>query len=160
MDLQAFQGNHRCECVNHRRRGWHLSSYWSNDEAVCTWEPNTVSANGPQEGLDGRFIADLIARHGIGTAVAAARRAEGEKLSGEPPLQYATASLLMTYLRPALFSGPLTLRARITAFEPGRATLACSLFTAGEECVRAEIIAVRVGRPALRGEPRPVIRDR
>src|SRR3989442_3847493 len=113
MDLQAFQGNHRCECANHRRRGWHLSSYWLNDEAVCTWEPKTVSANGPQEGLDGPFIADLIARHGIGTAVAAARRAQGEKLCGDPPLQYATASLLLTYPIQALLTRSLRLQDRI-----------------------------------------------
>ena len=148
MDEQAFQDafseNHCWGCGPLNPHGLQIKSYWSGDEAICTWQPQSYHSSGPQHILNGGIIAVLMDCHCVWTAVAAAYRAEGRAMTSEPLLYYATASLQVTYLRPTPIAGPVVARARITSMTERKTLLACSLSSGGEECARGELVAVRV----------------
>ena len=94
--------------------------------------------------LFGGIIAALIDCHSICTAYAAAFRATGEPIGTDDTVWYATASLQVSYLRPTPLPAQLTLRARVTEIAGRRTNVTCSLYAAGQECARGEVIAVRV----------------
>jgi hypothetical protein len=151
MDISIFQNERlrgfRCECSGHVAAGWRLESYWAEDEAVCTWYPRAIPALSSPEVIEDRTLADLIVCHCLGTAVAAARLADGPQGNPALRIRYAAASLRMTYLSPATDNTPLTLRARVRELDDGTTTLTCSLFTDVEEHARGEVVAVRVPAP-------------
>lgn len=145
---QAFQDslseNFCWGCGPLNPHGLQIKSYWSGDEAVCTWQPQPYHTAGPRHILNGGIIAVLMDCHCVCTAVAGAYRTEGRAMSSQPPLLYATASLQVTYLRPTPIVAPLLLRARIASMTEKKTLLVCSLFSGGEECARGEVVAVRV----------------
>jgi len=147
-DKQAFQDafseNYCWGCGTHNPHGLQIKSCWSGDEAICTWQPERYYTSGAQHILNGGIISVLMDCHCIGTAVAAAYRAEGRAITSEPSLFYATASLQVTYLRPTPISAPVMLRAQITSMAEKKTLLNCSLFSGEEECARGEVVAVRV----------------
>lgn len=147
-DEQAFQDafseNHCWGCGPLNPHGLRIKSYWSGDEAICTWQPQPYHSSGAQHILNGGIIAVLMDCHCVCTAVAAAYRAEGRAMSSKPLLFYATASLQVTYLRPAPIAEPVVARAQITSTTERKTLLTCSVFSGGEECARGELVAVRV----------------
>ena len=147
MDPRAFQdgigGNH-CWGCGANEHGLQIKSYWSGDEAICTWQPQAYHVAGPLHILNGGIIATIIDCHSVCTAIAAAYRAEGREIGTEPSIWYATASLQVTYLCPTPVKEPIVLRARIKEMKERKTTLTCSLFAKGEECARGELVAVRV----------------
>ena len=143
IEQQAGQRNYRCQCANYSIRGWHLTSFLSSEENVCTWEPRAVAGRGAQEGLDGLTITDLISSHSIGAAMAAAQQASGRPLGAEPAFQYAATSLRIIILGPPLIRGTLTLRGRVTELAAEQVTVACSLFTGDKEYARSDVVVVR-----------------
>jgi acyl-CoA thioesterase FadM len=76
--------------------------------------------------------------------MAAAYQAEGREIGTEPLIWCATASLLITYLRPTPLGGPIDLRARVKELGEKKITVDCSVLANGEECARGEVVAVRV----------------
>jgi acyl-coenzyme A thioesterase PaaI-like protein len=121
-----------------------IKSYWSGDEAVCTWQPEPYHAAGPLHVVNGGIIATIIDCHSVCTAIAAAYRAEGRQIGTEPLIWYVTRSLQVTYLRPTPIDQPLVLRARMKEMNERTTILICSLFGKGEECAQGEVVAVRV----------------
>jgi acyl-coenzyme A thioesterase PaaI-like protein len=155
VEIQAFQdnipGNYCWGCGNINEHGLQIKSYWSDDEAVCTWQPKPYHAAGPTHVLNGGIIATVIDCHSVCTAIAAAYRAEGREIGTEPLIWYVTKSLQVTYLRPTPLDQPITLRARIKETNEKVTILTCSLFEKGkgEECARGEVVAVRVANAWL-----------
>jgi acyl-coenzyme A thioesterase PaaI-like protein len=155
VEIQAFQdkipGNYCWGCGNINEHGLQIKSYWSGDEAVCTWQPKPYHAAGPTHVLNGGIIATVIDCHSVCTAIAAAYRAEGREIGTEPPIWYVTKSLQVTYLRPTPIDQPITLRARIKETNEKATILTCSLFEKGkgEECARGEVVAIRVANAWL-----------
>lgn len=119
MKQRAFQDqlreNHCFGCGSANEHGLQIKSYWSGDQAVCTWQPQTFHAAGPPDLLNGGIIATLIDCHSICTAIAAAYHAEGREIGSEPPVWYVTASLKVRYLRPTPIDQPVVLRARYSS---------------------------------------------
>jgi len=148
IDALAFQeqlsGNHCWGCGSLNAYGLQIKSHWSGHEAVCTWDPKPYHTAGPKHVLNGGIIATVIDCHCICTAIAAAYRAEGRKIGMEPTIWYATGSLQVTYRRPTPADRPVLLRARIEESKQRKTVLTCALFAGGEECARAEVVAVRV----------------
>ncbi|MFQ5944451.1 MAG: PaaI family thioesterase, partial [Anaerolineales bacterium] len=124
--------------------GLQIKSYWSGDEAVCTWQPEEHHMAGPSHILNGGIIATVIDCHCICTAIAAAYRAEGRAMNTEPSIWYATASLQISYLNPTPIHEPVILRARVKETKGKKTVVSCSLYAREEECARAELLAVRV----------------
>jgi acyl-coenzyme A thioesterase PaaI-like protein len=140
----AFSENHCWGCGPLNPHGLQIKSYWSGEEAICTWQPQPYHTSGPPHILNGGIIAVLMDCHCVCTAVAAAYRAEGRSLSSQPRLLYVTASLQVTYLRPTPIAAPVVIRAHITSTTGKKTLLACSLHSEGDECARGELVAVRV----------------
>jgi acyl-coenzyme A thioesterase PaaI-like protein len=148
MKPLAFQDeipdNHCWGCGSRNPHGLQIKSYWSGEDAVCTWHPENYHAAGPEDVLNGGVIATIIDCHCICTAVAAAYREEDRAPSTQPPIWYVTGALNVSYLRPTPIQGPVVLRANIQEMKPKKTVLACSLYSNEEECVRAQVVAVRV----------------
>ena len=150
MTQRAFQdevsGNNCWGCGSGNDNGLQIKSYWSGDEAVCTWQPQPHHSAGPRHVLNGGIIATVIDCHCGWTAIAAAYREEGREINTEPLIWYATASLNVKYLRPTPLDQAVVLRARVKESIGKKTILTCSLFAKGEECAVGEVVAVRVPR--------------
>ena len=71
--------NHCWGCGPANEHGLRIKSYWSGEEAVCTWQPGEQHSAGPLEILNGGVIATLFDCHCVCTAIAAAYRAESRE---------------------------------------------------------------------------------
>jgi acyl-coenzyme A thioesterase PaaI-like protein len=148
---QAFQDtiaeNHCWGCGTLNPHGLRIKSHWAgdaSDEAICNWQPWAEHMAGPTHILNGGIIAALIDCHCVCTAMAAAYRAEGLPLEGEPRLWYVTGSLQVTHLRPTPIAAPVKLRAPVLAMAERKTQLICTLYSGDEACSRGEVVAVRV----------------
>ena len=148
MKNLAFQdeipNNHCWGCGSENSHGLQIKSFWSGDEAICTWHPEPHYVAGPKHILNGGVIATVIDCHCICTAIAAAYREEGRSMNSKPQIWYATASIDISYLRPSPINQPVNLVAKIQEMKPKKTTLICSLFVEKDECARGEVVAVRV----------------
>ena len=144
----AFQDqipDNRCfGCGPENDRGLQLKSYWEDDVAVSTFVPSPHHMAGPPHILNGGIIATIIDCHSICTAIAHAYRMENRPLGSAPLIWCATASLKVTYLRPAPIDAPVTLRARIVSASARKAVVSCSVTSGNEPCAESEVVAVRV----------------
>ena len=141
---QLGEVNYCWGCGPFNDHGLHIKSYWTGDEAVCTWQPSSYHSAGPLHIVNGGIIATLIDCHCACTAMATAYQAEGREIGSEPLIWYATVSLQVSYLHPVPINDPLTLRGRVKEMGDRKAIVTCSLFAKGEECARGEVVAVRV----------------
>jgi acyl-coenzyme A thioesterase PaaI-like protein len=97
----------------------------------------------------GGLLASLVDCHGTGTAALAAYAAEGRAPGSEPPLRYVTASLRVDYLKPTPLGPELVLKGRPMEVKGKKVVVAVSLLADGIECVRGEVIAVRMPESML-----------
>lgn len=148
MDQDAFQDHiaekHCWGCGVLNEHGLRIRSHWTDDEAVCTWQPKGWHKAGPEHILNGGVIATIIDCHCICTAIANAYRAEGRAMNTEPGIWYVTASLQVTYLKPTPIHEPVVLRARVKEIKGKKTIVTCSLLANDEECAHGEVVAVRV----------------
>jgi len=145
---RAFQDqireNYCWGCGSLNEHGLQIKSFWSGNEAVCTWRPKGYHSAAPQHILNGGIIATIIDCHCVCTAIAAAYRAEGREIGTDPPIWHVTGSLQVSYLRPTPINEPVILRARIKEIKERKTILTCSLFAKGAECARGEVVALRM----------------
>lgn len=132
-------------CGTSNADGLHVRSYWSGDEAVCTWQPRELFTAGTSGILNGGIIATVIGCHSTAAATAHAYQAENRPFGSDPRIQFVTALLQVRYLRPTSVARPVTLRARVGRADHRRTVVHCSVLSDGVECARGELEAVRVG---------------
>jgi len=143
--FQDLMKGHYCwGCGTLNEHGLKIKSYWSGDEAVCTWKPSGIYMAGPKHVLNGGIIASVIDCHSVCTAIAAAYRAENREIGTEPSFWYVTGSLNIKYLRPTAINEEIVLRAKVEEMMGKKTTLTCSLNSMGKECASAEVVAVKV----------------
>ncbi len=151
----AFQdqlkGNHCWGCSPTNASGLHIKSFWSGDEAVCSWNPGEQHSAATPRVLNGGIIGTIIDCHCICTAIADAFRREGRPVGTEPAIWYATGALNVSYQSPSPIDEPVTLRARITETTDKRTNLSCTLTSAGKQRATAELVAVRVPQEWMAG---------
>ncbi|MEO0874765.1 MAG: PaaI family thioesterase, partial [Bacteroidota bacterium] len=94
--------------------------------------------------LNGGIIASLIDCHCMGTAAAAAYRAEGRQLGTEPEYRYATGTMNIRYLKPTPNDKTVELRARVTEIKGRKTVLHCAFYAGGQMTAEAEIVGIRV----------------
>jgi acyl-CoA thioesterase FadM len=63
-----------------------------------------------------------------------------------------TANLNVTYLKPTPLGQELFLRAAVKELTPKKAIVRCALYAGENECVQAEVVAVRVPSDRLNQE--------
>jgi len=141
-DPAYFNYCYGCGPLN--EHGLHIQSYWDGDETVCRFQAKPYHTAFPGY-VYGGLIASLIDCHSMGTAVAAAYRAEGREMGTPPSLRFVTASLRVDFLRPTrLGDYPLELRSRIQEIKGRKVVVATDVAVQGEVCVRGEAVAVRM----------------
>ncbi|RJP65530.1 MAG: PaaI family thioesterase [Candidatus Abyssobacteria bacterium SURF_17] len=135
-------------CGADNPRGLHIKSYWEGDEGVCRWRPEPFHSSGPPDSLNGGVAATLIDCHSVYTAVATAYRLEGREMGQGEPVDYATAKLTVEYKRRTPMNATLELRSRVVKKGNRSMVVETVLLAEGQECVRGEVIAVRVSPEA------------
>lgn len=131
-------------CGADNEHGLKIKSYWEGEEGVCRWKPKPHHSSGPDDSLNGGVAATLIDCHSVYTAVATAYRLEGREIGEGEEIDYATAKLTVTYLRRTPMDTTLEVRSRMIK-KGNRSMVVESILSAdGEECVRGEVVAVRV----------------
>jgi len=150
MEQPAFQdamgGNHCWGCGKDNPKGLQIKSYWDGEETICTFPPRPEHMAGPTHILNGGIIATAIDCHAVCSAIASLYRLEEREIGSGEVIWCATANLDVTYLRPTPIDRPLLLRARIKEVSPSRrkVQVECSLHSGRAECVKAQVLAVRV----------------
>lgn len=124
--------------------GLHIKSTWDGEDAVCVWQPAPEHMAGPRQVLNGGIIATVIDCHSICTAVADAYRAEGRQVGSEPFIWLVTASLAVSYRKPAPLDRRLRVTGRITERTGRKTIVTATVFAGEEECATGEVVAVRV----------------
>jgi acyl-coenzyme A thioesterase PaaI-like protein len=148
MTEKAFQDfypehfSHCYGCGRLNEHGLQIKSHWDGKETVAAFHPKPYHTALPGY-VYGGLIASLIDCHCVGTASAAACRAEGRDMGAQPPPRFVTASLHVDYVRPTPL-GPLEIRARVKEIKPRKVVMTATLSSKGEICARGEVVAVQV----------------
>jgi acyl-coenzyme A thioesterase PaaI-like protein len=130
-------------CGRLNQHGLQIKSFWDGDETVCLFQPRPYHIAIPGY-VYGGLLASLIVCHSTGSAAAAAYRAAGRTLDGEPALRFLTASLHVDYLKPTPLDTLLEVRARIKEVKGRKVVVASTLSANGQVTVRGEVVAVQV----------------
>lgn len=142
--FQDFMPGNICfGCGKEHPDGLRIKSYWEGEEAVCIWY-SQEKYQGWKNVLNGGVLASIIDCHTMGTAMAAAYKAEGRALNTQPDYRYATGTLTIRYLKPTPNDQPITLRARISEVKGRKTTLTCKAWSGDMLTATADVIAIRV----------------
>jgi acyl-coenzyme A thioesterase PaaI-like protein len=158
MPGKAFQDHYPDEvaqcygCGRLNEHGLQIKSYWDGEETLCVYTPRPYHMAIPGY-VYGGLIASLIDCHSTGTAAAAAYRARGLEMEGDPDptLRFLTASLHVDYLRPTPLGIPLEVRATIREIKGRKVVVESTLSANGQICARGVVVAVQV--PELPRQP-------
>ncbi len=146
---KAFQDYYKDEysvcygCGRLNPHGLQIKSYWDGEQSVCRIMPqpyHTAMAGYVYGGL----IASAIDCHGTGTAAAAAFRAAGQPMGGEPGYRFVTASLHVDYLRPTPIDAPMELRGSVEEINGRKVIVAVTLSSKGKICARGRVVAIQL----------------
>lgn len=130
-------------CGRHNPNGLHIRTEWNGIEGIFRFKPKPYHTAFPGV-VYGGLLASLIDCHSIGTAIAAAYDTEGRNPGTEPEITYVTGNLNVTYLLPTPMDTELTLKAKIKEQKGKKTIVTCSLFAGDKECVRGEVVGIRV----------------
>ena len=136
-------GNVCFGCGNENPDGLQIKSYWEGDEAVCVWN-SQEKYHGWRNILNGGILATLIDCHCMGTAMAAACRAEDRDLGSDPEYRYATGTLSVKYIAPTPNDKPIELRTSVQEIKGKKVTMHCDVFVEGKKTAESSVIAIRV----------------
>ena len=120
-----------------------IRSYWDGQEAVAVLEPRPYHIGVPGY-VYGGLIASVIDCHCIGTASAAALRAENRNIETSPPIRFVTASLNVDYLKPTPIGIELEIRARVTEIKGRKVVVAATVSAEQEVCASGKVVAVQM----------------
>jgi len=149
LEPQAFQDlipdNFCFGCGPTNPNGLRIKSFWHDDgESICHYQPEPHHTAGPTQILNGGIIATLIDCHCICTAIADSYRREGREIGSTPTIWYATASLNVSYLKPAPIKPPVRLLAHVIEATGKKTSLTCEVLSGNTKCAAGEVVAVRV----------------
>ena len=149
MNQKAFQDyypeeqSHCYGCGTLNEHGLKIRSYWDGQDAVAVLEPRPYHIGIPGY-VYGGLIASVIDCHCIGTASAAALRAEGRDIETSLPLRFVTASLHVDYLKPTPIGAALEVRAQVKQIKGRKVIVAATVLAKDEVCARGEVVAVQM----------------
>ena len=143
QDFYPDDFSHCYGCGRLNESGLRIRSFREGDEAVCRFTPAPHHLSVPGF-VYGGLLASLVDCHAMGAAADAAYRAEGRAPGTEPPLRYVTASLKVDFLRPTPHGPEIEVRARAREVKGRKVVLDARVIVAGQECVRGEVVAVRM----------------
>jgi acyl-coenzyme A thioesterase PaaI-like protein len=138
-------------CGRLNTHGLHVRTVWAGDETLSRFTPRAEHMAMPGF-VYGGLIASLIDCHAMGTAAAAAERAEGREIGAAPAPRFVTASLHVDYLTPTPLGPELELRARVTEAGARKAVVSVTVAARGVITARGEVVAVRIPASMTRPE--------
>ncbi len=150
QDLYPDDFAHCFGCGRLNAEGLHIRTEWDGDEGVARLRPAARYLALPGF-VYGGLIASLVDCHGIGTAAAAAMRAEGLRPGEDESPRFVTASLTVDYLTPTPAGSELVARARPVEVKGRKVVVDVSVQADGTECARGRVVAVRVPESMLGG---------
>lgn len=129
-------------CGADNPHGMKIKSFLEGDEAVSTWRAKEHHCSYPGY-LNGGVACTLIDCHSAWAAFALECREKGADMGAKADLPTGwTRAMTVEFLKPTPLDAELTLRARVSKRGRTSRTVSCSLYAAGEECVRAEVTLV------------------
>ncbi|TFG14267.1 MAG: PaaI family thioesterase [Promethearchaeota archaeon] len=143
QDIWADEMSYCFGCGRNNDQGLRIKSYWDGDEAICIWTPEEHH-KAAENVLCGGIIATLIDCHCLNTVTATIAKKEGREKDDQIIFPYATGSIHIDLLKATPLNSPVELRAKVTKILEKKIFVKCSLFSKGIECVRGEIVAVKV----------------
>jgi acyl-coenzyme A thioesterase PaaI-like protein len=143
QDYYPEELSHCYGCGRLNEHGLKIKSYWDGRDAVAVLEPGPYHIGIPGY-VYGGLIASLIDCHCIGTASAAALRAEGRDIETSLPLRFVTASLHVDYLKPTPIGVALEVRAQVKEIKGRKVIVAATVSAKNEVCARGEVVAVQM----------------
>jgi acyl-coenzyme A thioesterase PaaI-like protein len=148
MKAQSLQSHNRIErcfgCGTVNDQGLGIESYWQENEAVCVWQAKPHHCGAAIGMVHGGVIASLIDCHSVNLAIAHAYRSENRSPGSEPLLQYVTAHLDVSYIKPSPIDKPLHLRAQVLNTEGRKTWVESEITCEGQVCARGKVLAIRV----------------
>jgi len=143
QDFYPESLSHCYGCGTKNDHGLHIRSFWDGDETVAYFSPEKYHLAFPGY-VYGGLVASLIDCHCVGTAAAAAYRAEGKEPGSEPPFRYVTGSLLVDYLKPTPLGPDIEIRARVEEIK-GRKTIVLATVSVDKVVTaKGRVVAVRM----------------
>jgi hypothetical protein len=155
MSEQALQDRVDWQCFACGRlneRGLRIKSYWSGEEATCSWQPDPLYIGHPER-LHAGLIATVMMCHLVWAATALAHRREGREIREPIDFTYGTKSFKMDILKPFSVHRAVTFRARVKEMEDDQATVLCSASVDGEVHASGEAVLFRFNPAALGPAP-------
>lgn len=147
--LQDVLQVHCYGCGALNARGLQIKSRWLGDELVCRWQPGPQHIGYPGY-VFGGTIASVVDCHAVWAALARYCRDNGHDLAAGPPTQtFVTASLSVSFLKPARSSQALELRASVREASGRKYAVVCTVESAGQVCAQAEVLVVAVATERL-----------
>ena len=130
-------------CGRLNANGLHVRSMWDGDEMVARFTPRPEHMSMPGF-VYGGLLASLVDCHAMGTAAAAAERADGREIGEAPAPRFVTASLHVEYLKPTPLGHELELRAHVTLATARKSVVTVTVAVRGTITARGEVVAVRI----------------
>jgi acyl-coenzyme A thioesterase PaaI-like protein len=124
--------------------GLHIKSYWSGDEVICTFQPQSHHNAGFDNVMYGGLLASLCDCHSIWTAIAATYRQEGRAHGSAPIISYVTGHLDVRFLAPTPLDQPVILRAHIEELAGRKARVRCDVYAGNIKTVEANVLGIRI----------------
>jgi acyl-coenzyme A thioesterase PaaI-like protein len=130
-------------CGRLNANGLHVRSMWDGDEMVARFTPRPEHMSMPGF-VYGGLLASLVDCHAMGTAAAAAERADGREIGEAPAPRFVTASLHVEYLKPTPLGHELELRAHVTLATARKSVVTVTVAVRGTITARGQVVAVRI----------------
>jgi len=131
-------------CGPENEKGHQIKSFRMGTDYVCEFMPKAHHCAGATTILNGGIIASLIDCHSVNSAMAQSYLDEGREIGSTPKNWYVTATLNISYLKPTPIDQPVKLVAKIIKTDGRKITVSCTLFSGETECVKGEVLAVRI----------------
>lgn len=128
-------------CGRLNRSGLQLKTRWDGNETVARFTPRPQDVALPGF-VYGGLVASLIDCHAMGTAAAAAERAQGRDIGDGPAPRFVTASLKVDYLKPTPHGPELEIRGRVVEQTPRKTIVAVTVSAGSVTTARGEAVAV------------------
>ena len=141
QDFYPDDFSHCYGCGRLNALGLHVRTVWDGDETVSRFTPRAEHMALPGF-VYGGLIASLVDCHAMGTASAAALRAEGKAIGEAPSPRFVTASLKVEYLKPTPLGPELAVRAAVKERSDRKAVITATVTAAGVITARGEVVAV------------------
>lgn len=148
-ELVAIQDHYPAEfavcygCGRLNAHGLHVRSVQDGEEGVAWFTPRPEHTAVPGF-VYGGLLASLIDCHAIGTAAAAAERAEGRAVGDAPAPRFVTGSLHVDYRAPTPLGPQLELRAHVVETSARKSVVEVSVTAQGVTTALGKVVAVRI----------------